>query len=241
MGVRTTKISRLDESLRGGIRHSTINLLWAQPGTESAPFAYHIIKESLAEGDHCIYVTSCKDTRTVEKEMKALGWDVSKYRKSGNLLFVDAYSSLVNRLSFERFHVENPRKAKEITKELIRALKTIPQGTHILVVYDSISSLIDHCGEDAVNELALWKRLFAKNNATGVFLFTEWPYDSYVLDKVHNLSDAIIKFLAVMNKSGFQEYFEVSKLGWVPSLEASQQIPYRIEPSGINILDGLEE
>jgi KaiC/GvpD/RAD55 family RecA-like ATPase len=232
MGVRTTNISRLDESLQGGLRHSTITLLWAHPGVESAPFAYHILKESLAEGDYCVYVTACKDPKTVEKEIRSCGWDVSAYRRAGRMIYIDAYSSLVDRITFERFHVDDPRNAKALTRTLIRALKTAPQDRHIVVIYDSLSALIDQCGMDAVDEMALLKRLFAKSNATGVFLFTEWPYDAYLLEKLEHLSDAVIKFSAVSDKNYFQDYYKVSKLGWARENESGPRIPYRIEPTG---------
>jgi flagellar protein FlaH len=238
MGVRTTNISRLDESLQGGLRHCTITLLWAHPGVESAPFAYHLLKESLAEGDYCIYVTACKDPRTVEKEIKSCGWDVSAYRQAGRMVYIDAYSSRVDRITFERFHVDDPLNAKTLTRTLIRALKTAPQDRHKVVIYDSLSALIDQCGEEAVDEMALLKRLFAKNNATGVFLFTEWPYDAYILEKLQHLSDAVIKFSAVSGSKTFQDYFKVSKLGWSRENESAHQVPYRIEPTGgISILD----
>ena len=66
-----------------------------------------------------------------------------------------------------------------------------------IVIFDSISTLIDHCGEDSLGELLKWKELFKKYDTTGVFLFIEWPYDTKVLNKIRLMADAIVQLKAM--------------------------------------------
>jgi KaiC/GvpD/RAD55 family RecA-like ATPase len=236
MGVRSTNISELDAFLGGGIRHSSIALLWAHPGVDNAPFAYHIMMEALNEGDSCIFLASSKDPYVVVSEMRRHGWDPSEYLKAGRLVFVDAHSGLVFSESPEKFYVEDPRSAKSITRTLRRALESTG-NEHTVVVYDSVSGLIDHCGEGSILEFAVWRNLFKENNATGVFMFTEWPYEDSVLDMLALFSDAVIKLKAVEEKIMVKEYFTVSKTGLADEVTGEACVPFQVSPAeGIKVL-----
>ncbi|RLI94539.1 MAG: hypothetical protein DRO90_01860, partial [Candidatus Altiarchaeales archaeon] len=146
-----TNIPRLDEFLNGGIRPCTITTLWAAPGIDNAPFAYQALVNRLEDGDSCIYVNQSKASSTIEKEIEHYGWDVKPYIEDGRFIFLDAYSGLVNMKSTDKFVVENPRNVKSITESLKKILDE-KKTKHAVVVYDSISTLIDHCGEKSLDE-----------------------------------------------------------------------------------------
>jgi KaiC/GvpD/RAD55 family RecA-like ATPase len=237
MKVRKTNIPKLDEVLEGGLPQSTMTLLWGHPGLENSAFAYHILLEALREGDPCIYVLCSKDRAAVEADMRRYGWGLEEYRGKGNLIFVDAYSGLVDEPASERFYALDPRDASSVTKALAFALKATG-GEHTVVVCDSVSTLIDHCGEAALSELAKWKALLSENNATGVFLFTEWPYEDSILTKLHSLSDAVIQLKAVEDRVIVGEYLTVSKLAWGDEEMERADLPFRVNaPGGISILE----
>jgi len=237
MKVRKTNIPQLDEFLGGGLPQSSITLIWAHPGLENSAFAYHMLFEALREGDSCIYVLCSKDRSAVEADMRRYGWDLGKYLGKGNLIFVDAYSGLVDEPASERFYALNPRDASSITMALCHALKATG-GDRTLVVYDSVSTLIDHCGAGALCEIGRWKRLFAENNATGVFLFTQWPYEDRVLMELHALSDVVIQLKAVEDRVIVGEYLNVSKLAGGGEETERADLPFRvIAPGGISILE----
>jgi len=171
----------------------------------------------------------------VEDEIKHYGWDISDYKENGKFIFVDAYSGLINAKSSEKFFVENAKSARSITETLEKALENT-KNTHTLVVYDSISTLIDHCGENSLDELKIWKKSFEENNATGVFLFTEWPYDEKVLNKLRLMADAIIQLKAIEEKVILREYFTVSKVTWDGKVKRGVGVPFKITtPGGIRI------
>lgn len=235
MGVCKTSIPKLDELLNGGLKPCTIALFWAYPGIENSPFAYQIMMEGLEAGDSCIYVTESKSSKTVEDEIRHYGWDINNYKEKGNFIFVDAYSGLIEAKSSERFVVDDARNAKSITKTLEKALG-YAKTTHTLVVYDSISTLIDHCGEDSIDELGIWKKTFGKNNATGIFLFTEWPYDAKILNRLKLMVDAIIQLKAIEEKVILREYFTVSKVNWDGNVKTGLGVPFKIiAPGGVKI------
>ncbi|MFZ2456973.1 MAG: RAD55 family ATPase [Candidatus Altiarchaeia archaeon] len=237
MGVRKTNILRLDEFLDGGLRHNTITTLWAYPGVQNSPFAYRIAVEALKEGDSCVYVTCCKNISSVEYEMRSFGWDAARYVRGNRLIFVDAYSGLVRATPSGRFKVKNPKDVCSITKALEGALASAGNN-HTLVVYDSVSTLIDQCGSESLDEFLSWKNLFRKNNATGVFLFTEWPYELRVLERLEELSDAVVALKAVEDKVILQEYLTLPKMAWGDCGRDEVLIPFKIDPfEGVILLD----
>lgn len=237
MGIRQTNISHLDRLLGGGLMHNTITLLSAHPGVENSAFAYHIITESLKEGDSCIYVTNSKSGLTVEREIAYYGNNVGGYINEERLIFVDAYSTLVNDAPGSRFFVESPRDIESITLALKKALGHA-KDSHKVVVFDSVSTLIDQCGDKSIEAFNQWRELFAKYNATGLFLFTRWPYEYGVIERLEELSDTVIELNAIEEKVIIKEYLQISKIGWESELNRETQLPFRISVNeGVTILE----
>lgn len=235
-GLIKTGIPKLDEPLGGGVKRCSALLFWAQPGIENAPFAYQFIIERMEKGDQGVYVIESKRADTVKQEMKQYGWNVKEYLEEGTFDFIDAYSGLIHSSSKEKFIVKDAKNPKSITKKLREVLRGTPEDKHKIVIFDSISTFIDHCGKDAVDELKQWKSLFEETNSTGIFLFTEWPYERKTLDKVRLISDAIVSISAVEEKVILREYFHVSKVGWDGKEKTRIKIPFKIiSPGGVRV------
>ncbi len=234
MELYKTSIPKLDEFLDGGMRPKTITIFWATPGIENTPFAYQLMMERLDNGDSCIYVTQSKKSTSVEKEIEHYGWNAIQYRKMGTLKFIDAYSGLINADSTDEYYVSDARNPAAITEVLERALGDIKDKNRI-VIFDSISTLIDHCGEESIKELLKWKEIFEEYDATGIFLFIEWPYDKRILDQIKLMADAIIHLKAIEEKVILREYFTISKVAW-NGKKAGLGIPFKISvPGGVKV------
>lgn len=236
MKLLETGIPKLDVPLGGGIKPCSVILFWAQAGIENAPFAYQFVIERMEKGDKGVYVIESKRTDTVEQEMQEYGWDIKEYMEEGTFTFIDAYSGLIHAPSKERFIVEDAKNPKAITKTMKKVLEQSPKEEHKIIIFDSISTFIDQCGEDAVDELRIWKSMFEETNSTGIFLFTEWPYEKKTLDKVRLISDAIVSISAVEEKVILREYFHVSKVSWNGKEKIKIKIPFRIvSPGGVKV------
>jgi hypothetical protein len=236
MELLKTGIPKLDMPLGGGIKPCSIILFWAQPGIENAPFAYQFVIERMDKGDKGVYVIESKRTDTVKQEMEEYGWDIKEYLEEETFTFIDAYSGLIHAPSKERFIVRDARNPKAITSTLKEVLEETSKEKHKIVIFDSISTFIDHCGEHAVDELKIWKSIFQETNSTGIFLFTEWPYKKKTLDKVRLISDAIVSISAVEEKVILREYFHVSKVSWDGKEKSKIKIPFKIiSPGGVKV------
>jgi len=230
-----TSIPVLDDHLAGGLMSKSITTLWATPGIDTSPFVYQIIVERLESGDKCIFLNQSKMSKAIIREIEAFGWDIQRYIDQGKFFFVDAYSGLLNAKSKEKYHVPNPRDANSITETIKKVLDDTKDG-HILFVYDSISTLIDHCGERTIDIIPTWKKILNENNSTGVLTFTEWPYEDYVLEKLREYSDAIIELKAIEEKVILREFFVVSKVTWNGKAKKGVTVPFKVAvPGGVMV------
>ena len=150
-----TNIPKLDDYLDGGLREFSVTLLWAYPGIDNSPFAYQAMVERLDKGDRCIYVNQSKMSNAILNEIEHYGWDIKPCIENNNFIFLDAYSGLINADSKSEYAVKNPRNPTEITNELDKLIK-LDSSKNTLVVYDSVSTLIDHCGSESVYEIEKW-------------------------------------------------------------------------------------
>lgn len=230
-GLVKTSIEKLDDFLGGGFPVGSMVFIWTQPGIPNAPFAYQSLNKALEEGHAVVYIAQTKSPNAVEKEIFEYGWDISKY-KTGKFKFMDAYSSLVKADCKEGYAV-NAKDIKEFTKALEILLKD-ENSAKTVVILDSLSTLIDNCGEGCINEIREWKRLFKEYNAAGIFLFTQWLYENELLEKLRDLADAIVQLKAIEERVILREYFTVPKVAWWKSVKKG--VPFKIAvPGGVKV------
>ena len=233
MTHRTTNIPQLDDFLEGGLKKNTITLFSAVPGVENTPFAYQIMNQSLAEGESVVYVTNSKGVNAVEEDMKCNGLDLSEYRDSGKLVYVDAYSGLVKKEPAEKYHPRDAKNINSITKAVDEALRAV-KDDHTLLVYDSLSTLVDQSGPEAIDAIGNWKKMLSEHNATGVFLFTEWPYENNVASKLKQLSDAVIQLSATEKKVITEKYLSVAKANWANKIK-DIKLSFKAHAGGLDV------
>lgn len=226
-----TGIRKLDDLLGGGLSVGSITIIWTQPGVSNVPFAYQMLNKALEDDATGAYITQTKSTNTVENEMKDYGWDINKYKKN-KFKFMDAYSSLIKANSKEEY-VINAKEIKDFTKALERLLKNLNNAI-VVIVFDSLSTMIDNCGKSCIKELATWKKLFKAHNVAAIFLFTEWLYEKEFLNKLRDSADTIIQLKAVEEKVILREYFTVPKIDGRKPVKAG--VPFKIVlPGGIRV------
>lgn len=238
MTHRKTNISNLDEALGGGLKKNTVTVLWSHPGIENSLFAYHILNESLKDGENAVYITNCRGINAVEADMKCCGYDISKYRAEKKLVFVDAFSGLIRKKPAEKYFPEDAKDASSVTKSLEEALTTV-KDDHTLVVCDSLCTMINHCGAESIDLIPEWRKIFSENNATGLLLFTEWPYEEHIINKVSNASDAIIQLKAIEKNRILQKYLTIPKVTWT-EIKKELYIPFKVIQNSLILQDPKE-
>jgi uncharacterized protein len=225
-----TGIKLIDEVFDGGLPQGTLNILWSEPGILNMPFCFQIIDEHLTNNNKILFFTQTKTSNLILKEVEKYGWNFrDKYNT--DLIFIDSYSSLINRESKDKLKIDDPSNIKEFTKILDEQLIKNPDS---IVVFESLSSLISDNFNELSTEIEKWKDLFLKYNAIGIFLFTNWNYTDEIQTKIENVADSIIKFKAIEEKVILREYFTIEKCIW--NKYEKKGIPFKIlEPGGVRI------
>jgi len=231
-----TGIPKLDEVLKGGIAKNKSILLYSYPGVEALPFAFQLLYNRLKDGDHVIYMVDNKKPESVRYMIKNFGWDVSKFEKKNYFAFLDVYSGLLGEESKEKFSVKDVTNIEDIKKELTKALKKF-KNKNTLIIFDSLSQLLDTCGtpDDIIKCLNKCMPNIKKFNATPLFLFTAWAYDKKTLNKIRKSFDCVIDLKAVERKIILRKYFSVHKADWLKK-PIKSDIPFKIvRPGGVKV------
>ena len=228
-----TSIQKLDELMNGGIESSKSVLFYSQPGIDETSFAQQFLFYRLEKGNHVLYLVNNKIPSLIKKKLDGFGWDIEKYEKKGLFAFFDCYSGFLGGVSEEKF--SSPFDLKEIKRNLFKALDKMKNNNTLLII-DSLSTFMDLCNKKELFsciEECLEK--LKEISVTPVFLFTEWPYDKEIKEKVRGLFDCIIELKAVEKTIFLRNYFSLRKADWIEKLKM-QEIPFKImQPGGIRV------
>ncbi len=230
-----TNIPKLDEELNGGLESNKSILIYSQPGIESLQFAQHLFYNRITQGDHAIYFVNNKKPDVVRYELKKYDWDLTNYEKKGLFSFFDCYSGLTGLGSMEKFSVKKPNDINEIKKNLFKAMEKM-KNKNTVVLFDALSTLIDLCKPEDV--FACLEECFTKMaqlKITPIFLFTEWPYDKPLIQKIKGMFDCIIDLKAIEKGVISKNYYSVLKASWIRAVRKNE-IPFKIlQPGGVKV------
>lgn len=229
-----TFIPMLDTVLKGGVKKNKSMLLMATPGVDNTIFAYQMLYSRLNEGDHGIYLINNKRTETIKAQLKEYDFDMTNFEQKGTIGFFDCYSAIIGLQSDERFFIENSTDLKEIDTELLKAMELM-KNKNTLLVFDELSTFIDTFGGGCLEYIEKWLTSAEKYDVMPVFLFTHWPYDKKLLNKIKKLFDCIVELETVEQKIFLRNYFHVAKASWLEKLE-KKEIPFKIiKPGGVYV------
>lgn len=228
-----TSIPKLDELMGGGIEPAKSVLFYSQPGVDENSFAHHLIMHRLQKGDHVLYLVNNKIPSLIKKKFEDFDWNIENFKKKGLFAFFDCYSGFIGGVSEERF--SSQFDLKEIKIKLFEALGKMKNNNTLLII-DSLSTFMDLCDK---KELFLCIKecleKLKKINVTPIFLFTEWPYDKGMKEKIRVLFDCIIELKAVERTIFLRNYFSISKANWLEKLKR-REIPFKIlQPGGVRV------
>ncbi|RLF51059.1 MAG: hypothetical protein DRN11_03450 [Thermoplasmata archaeon] len=200
----TTGLKKFDEYLNGGIPKGKSLLFQIEPGMEETDIAFHIMKEN-AEKVNTIYVSSVSSPKNVYKKMEEFNLEI----KEKKFAVVDGYSSLIGAPSEEKYVVEEPHDIGSYEDVIFHALEDM--GGDTLIVFDSLSNIMDLCNErTALEGIERINNEISKIGAYILFNFIAWPYKEAVLYKIKRMFNAII----YARKEGSLPLMEIKRVDW---------------------------
>lgn len=97
-----TGIAGLDQMIEGGLRKNSINLVTGGAGTGKTIFAIQFIINGISKYNEAgLYITFEEKKNRVYEDMLRFGWDLAKYEKHGNLVFLEYTPEQVKRMLTE--------------------------------------------------------------------------------------------------------------------------------------------
>jgi len=223
-----TGISKLDEYL-GGIPEGKSVIFQIEPGVEESNIAIHVLYHNLKKGLNGIYIASESSPKNVEKIFREFGWEIKNFN---NLYIIDGYSSLIGAPSEEKFVVEEPHDIRSYEDAIIEIMEKVGGGG--ILVFDSLSNVMDMCGErETLEGIERINKDVAKEGYTTIYNFISWPYKEAILYRLRRLFNAIIEVKTVEDVVARQR-MEIKKADWCQA--EGKKLEFKIfKPEGIRI------
>ena len=193
----------LDELLKE-IPKGKVLTYYIDPEVEGDVFAMQTLFKNLEEGYRCAYVTSTMSPVSLRNRFREFGWYVDEYE---NFSIVDAYSYYVGAESSEKYVIKDPTNLDEYD----RVLKKVFEEND-LVVFGSLSTILDICGDETLERFRKWKEL--ANDSVIVSNFTAWPYPYEIVEKVKELSNAVVTIGGIHHRVILGHYYGILKVDW---------------------------
>ena len=218
-------LPKLDEYLNGIPDGKTI-LFHIEPGMEESNIAMHVLYNNIKKGIKGIYVVSETSLKNVERKFAEYGCNIKEY----DIIFIDGYSSLIGAPSDAEYIVEEPHDIRCYEDVLLEVFDKVEKG---IVVFDSLSNLMDMCGErDALEGIERINNEISKAGHNGVYNFIAWPYKESILYRVRRIFNAIIEVKS-LDAIG-RQVMEIKKHDWGNG--EGKKIEFKIfKPDGIRI------
>ena len=191
----------LDELLKEIPKGKTLTY-YIDPEVEGDVFGMQTLFKNLEEGYRCAYVTSTMSPLSLRNRFKEFGWYVDEF---DNFSIVDAYSHYVGADSNERYVVRDPTDLNDLKRVIDRAVEE-----NDLIVFGSLSTILDICGDEALSLLEEWKG----EDIVIVSNFTAWPYPEEILEKVKDLSNAVVTIGGIHHRVVLGHYYGILKVDW---------------------------
>ncbi len=212
--MKKTGIPTLDDCLSGGIPIGKTLLFYGSPLSESDAFVMQTVYTNLAEDDVCYYVASGARPDMVRAGFKEYGWDTSRFAKRFEI--VDAYSPLEGASQGERFSVKDPESIESHDEAIYSIIDLLSPGD--LLVFSSLSSLLDHCacgGEEVLAHARKWNKMAVIKGGIVIYHFVERQYDPALLEHVKNgLCNATVLVGGLGADMIYGHYFRAYSCDW---------------------------
>ncbi len=195
------------EELLGRLPKGKTLTYYIDPEVEGDVFAMQTLYTNLEEGHRCAYVTSTMNSSSVKNRFREFGWELDDFQ---NFSMIDAYSGFVGSTSEERYVVKDPSNPSELDEVIRKVLRE-----NDLVVVGALSAMIDICGEDFAGIAEGWTGVARDSGSRLVFSFVAWPYSESVLNRIKDMSNAVVTVGGVHHRVVLGYYYGILKADWV--------------------------
>ncbi|MBI2013377.1 MAG: hypothetical protein HYS87_00905 [Candidatus Colwellbacteria bacterium] len=226
----------LDKMLGGGVPYGHLMLISGNTGTGKTTFGLHFLMDGLLKGEDVIYLTMEEPPEQIVKTAAEYGFDLEKFKKSGQLAFVS--ESLLD------------TNLDKLLYKIVNAAKNKPDTKRILI--DSISSIESRkIPLELVREFLVQLNFFLKSEGITAYvnhlepsLFVSVPPQTFgptsaTALRLSSLVDGVILARYIEREKKIINVLNILKLRG--SWHEKEIIEYEINKKGISITGPLNK
>ena len=227
-----TGIPRLETYLGGGIPARKSLLFSISPEVEESNLSIHVLQHNLKAGNTCIYIVSKSSPKQVHQSFDEFGWPLKDY--PGRLVLVDGYSRLIGAPSDEEYLIYEPHDILSY-EDVIEELLMGPVCERPLLAFDSLSNVMDLCGErEALNGVKRINEEVSNRDGVAIYNFTAWPYKENIMYRIQRRFDGIVEVHSVTQGAFTGQAYRVKQANWDAVTGIS--VPFKVfRPGGIKL------
>ena len=230
--ILPTCIPKLDTLLSGGVPGGRSLLYLIQPGIDGSVFGLQTAVKNIENGMQGVFVVSTTHPSKVQESVEGFGWDFDVIKDRLNI--IDLHSGLTQTPSDAKHVVEDPEDLESIDATITKA---IDNSTGALLFFESLSTIMDLCGEERSLEFVnRWLKQARLNDCVVIANFTAWPYAEETLARIRDsLFNAVVRVGGVGERVMFGQYYGVLRADWLDS-QSERTLLFKVSrPGGVKV------
>ncbi|MEM3463196.1 MAG: RAD55 family ATPase, partial [Candidatus Bathyarchaeia archaeon] len=225
-GIEYTGVELIDDMLDGPFPHPCCVLVMGDPGSGKTTLCNQFVKSFTGAGGPAIIAALDEPPREIRASLAKIGVEPSK------LILVDCYSSDIGLRSEEEISADpkNPSSVSIAISKAIREAESRAKGGKGLLVFDSMTAIIQKCG--IKTSMDFFRALIAKCKGAGLsslITLNRLAYHPAVLAAFQEMADGVIELKGEETPSGIQHYARIPKMKGVG--HSTHWVPYEIRGS----------
>ncbi|MEM2226508.1 MAG: RAD55 family ATPase [Candidatus Bathyarchaeia archaeon] len=225
-GIEYTGVELIDDMLDGPFPHPCCVLVMGDPGSGKTTLCNQFVKSFTGAGGPAIIAALDEPPREIRASLAKIGVEPSK------LILVDCYSSDIGLRSEEEISADpkNPSSVSIAISKAIREAESRAKGGKGLLVFDSMTAIIQKCG--IKTSMDFFRALIAKCKGAGLsslITLNRLAYHPAVLAAFQEMADGVIELKGEEMPSGIQRYARILKMKGVG--HSTHWVPYEIRGS----------
>jgi KaiC/GvpD/RAD55 family RecA-like ATPase len=202
----------LRDVLPEGLPVPSVILILSDPESGRERLTLELLSTRLRMGNRVLWITleNFPSARKAMFEFAGLDKEISD--KPENLEFVDCYSSQVGVRSTERYSAD-PSNLPNLSVATSLAISKLSREAHLVVMLDSLSSLVEMAGPRAATEF--FRTLVGKVRSVQADLLTTLnrrAFSSAILASIQEMVDGVIELRITEDEADVRRYLRVRKM-----------------------------
>jgi KaiC/GvpD/RAD55 family RecA-like ATPase len=217
----------LRDVLPEGLPVPSAVLILADPGAGREMLTLQLLSTRLRAGHKVLWISLENFPNALRATFELTGVDKTIHERIDSLEFVDCYSSQVGTKSTERYSAD-PSNLPNLSVAISLAISKLSRDAHLVVMLDSLSSLVQMAGARAAIEF--FRTLVGKVRSVQGDLLTTLNRKAFsptVLASIQEMVDGVLELRMTDDQTDVRRYLRIRKM--LGRKYDSMSIPYDID------------